>query len=149
MHFDGRGITVADASRRRRISRTRRRTKIEEMMRRDGREEGRRSTCRSRSIIYSRAHAARGLAMRTCTAYVVITSSHLHRSRTRIFAIDKKRAPRRDAADPFSPSRSVSIAVGPGPFFFGRGRRSPLILLVAAIRRGLLRVPRPRRDIGE
>jgi len=52
LHFDGIGITFANANKCRRISGPRRRPKVEEKMRKDGREADV-CTCCSRSIIYS------------------------------------------------------------------------------------------------
>lgn len=64
---------------------------------REGRDVVRAAVAR----LFIAAYAARSLAMRTCTAYVAITSSHLRRSRTRIFAIDRQKrvaARRRNAS---------------------------------------------------
>lgn len=128
LRFDGRGITIADASGRF-PGRGDGRREVEKR-----REEGRRAAVARLFIV---ACAARSLAMQTCTAYVAITSSHLRRSRARIFAIDEsavRRVPIR------SPRRSISIAVGPGRSFFGRGCRSLLCSLprfVAAHYHGL------------
>jgi len=84
------------------------------------------------------AYVARSLAMQTCT-YVVITSSHLRRSRTRIFAIDKSYA---TASRSVLARRSVSIAVGRSFSAAGADRSYPPRF--AAIRRGSLRALRFR-----
>lgn len=107
LHFDGIRITFADANKCRRISGPRRRPKVEKKMRRDGKEADVRAAVVRLFIV---AYAARSLAMQTCT-YVVITSSHLRRSHTRIFTIDKSYATA--GREPIrSRRRSVSIAVG-------------------------------------
>lgn len=118
----------------------------------EGKEGGRR-TCRSRSIIYSRVCCAKFSAADVYTAYVVITSSHLRRSRTRIFAIDKSaRRVQRDASrDPREiPPDRYQLQSWAGTIFFsaaGADRSYPP--LVAAIRRGSLRALQLRRDTRE